>query len=215
MSSVEHFDVLGTNCTAQPMYVLKPTCSCCRTSCGSDDDAHTNTGRESPLRCKWSTPRTCFDRAIPGGQLLWTQHNHATCSVRETVLGTIFGAFLKTLAVASRALAIISLCDAVHLPSKPWLTNCGSFTLTLALLSWTDHVVSPRVPRRILSHDGVCRVHQDLMFLRSGRVARTQALSAWEDLRDALGEITRPLISPNFRVELRRKGTPRGYICWR
>ena len=48
LSSMEH--------VAQPMYVLKPTCCFCRKWCGSDD-AHTNKGWESPLRCKWSTPR--------------------------------------------------------------------------------------------------------------------------------------------------------------
>ena len=48
LSSMEH--------VARPMYVLKATCCFCRKWCGSDD-AHTNKGRESPLRCKWNTPR--------------------------------------------------------------------------------------------------------------------------------------------------------------
>ena len=40
---------------------LTPTCSYYRKWCGSDDDVHTNTGRESPFRSKWSTPTTCSD----------------------------------------------------------------------------------------------------------------------------------------------------------
>ena len=50
LSPVAHFHILGPKCTAQPMYVLKPTCSYYRKWCRSDDDAHTN--------------------ATPGGQLL-------------------------------------------------------------------------------------------------------------------------------------------------
>ena len=52
LSLMDQFDMLGPNCTAQPMYVLKPTCSYFRKWCGIDDDAHTNVGRGSPLRSK-------------------------------------------------------------------------------------------------------------------------------------------------------------------
>ena len=40
---------------------LTPTCSYYGKWCGSDDDVHTNSGRESPFRSEWSTPTTCFD----------------------------------------------------------------------------------------------------------------------------------------------------------
>ena len=62
-----HFDTFGPQCTAQPMYVLKPTCSYCRKWCRSDDDAHTNTGRGSPLRSNGARPRL-----VSTMQLWWT-----------------------------------------------------------------------------------------------------------------------------------------------
>ena len=57
LSSIEFIDILRPNCKAQPMYVLTPTCSSYTKWCGSDDDAHNNTGRESPLRRRRSTPQ--------------------------------------------------------------------------------------------------------------------------------------------------------------
>ena len=114
MSHWCYFDMPGPNCTAQPMYVLKPTCSYYGKWCGSDDDAHTNTGQGEPVTILMRHSTTCFDHAIPVGQLPWTKHNHATffsvCNCPQcvkNVLGTAFGAIFLFLfpAVASRALA--------------------------------------------------------------------------------------------------------------
>ena len=65
LSSIEFIDILRPNCKAQPMYVLTPTCSSYTKWCGSGDDAHNNTGRESPLRrrrCRRIISYTSYSR---------------------------------------------------------------------------------------------------------------------------------------------------------
>ena len=57
---MEHVDILGPNCTAQPMYVLKPTWSYYRKWCGSDDDG---------ARCDLNVARP---RLVSTMQFWWT-----------------------------------------------------------------------------------------------------------------------------------------------
>ena len=77
-------------------------------------------------------PTTCFDHAIPGGQLPWTRYNHsifsvnATFSDRENVLGTTF-------------VAMFIFC-----------THQGLRTLA-------DYNTRSKMPRRVLTKDGVGR----------------------------------------------------------
>ena len=122
LSPTAHFDFLGPNCTAQHMYLLKPTCSCYRKWCGSDDDVHTNTGRESPFRSKWGTPR--FVSTI---QFWWTAALPCNFCFSKPSLGQLLVQFIYVKPFqASRASAdhkhgsgAVRSFDPPHQPESP------------------------------------------------------------------------------------------------
>ena len=122
---MEHFDILRPNCTAQPKYVLKPTCSHNGKWCGSDDDAHTNTGRGS-------TPTTCFDHATLVDSRLAMQ-----LFFFETVLGTTFCAIYLLTLPSLQGLGRSQILKSTRPSWQPWTLSSakGSGLLTQAVLS--------------------------------------------------------------------------------